>query len=104
MLTEVELALKPTIGVVQVQYVRRAVELADGLTVPGLSPECVQYVKTHPSNACDVQVMEVFAQGLICAGWKVKAAAVYGSLLTVSVQPKCSLHMYSCFPFLKMTV
>ncbi len=58
-------------------------DLADGITVPGLSPVCVQYVKTHPSNACDVQVMEVFAQGLISAAQKANAAAVYGTLLTV---------------------
>ncbi|BDA41664.1 probable E3 ubiquitin-protein ligase CHIP at N-terminal half [Coccomyxa sp. Obi] len=68
-----------------VQYVRRAVDLADGITVPGLSPECVQYVKTHPSNACDVQVMEVFAQGLISAVQKANAAAVYGTLLTAGL-------------------
>jgi hypothetical protein len=86
----VEWASKPIFAFWQVQYVRRAVEIADGLTIPGLSPECVQYVKTHPSNACDVQVMEVFAQGLVSAGWKVKAAAVYGTLLTVRVQLKCS--------------
>ncbi len=69
----------------QVQYVRRAVELADGLNVAGLSPECVQYVETHPSNACDVQVMEVFAQGLITAGQKANAAAVYSTLMHVSL-------------------
>ncbi|EIE25359.1 U-box-domain-containing protein [Coccomyxa subellipsoidea C-169] len=80
-----------------VQYVRRAVELAEGLSVPGLSPECVQYVKTHPSNACDVQVMEVFAQGLISAGWKVKAAAVYGTLLTAGLDKaqQCA-HLRAC--------
>ncbi|KAK9909207.1 hypothetical protein WJX75_008715 [Coccomyxa subellipsoidea] len=80
-----------------VQYVRRAVEIADGLTIPGLSPECVQYVKTHPSNACDVQVMEVFAQGLVSAGWKVKAAAVYGTLLTAGLDKaqQCD-HLRAC--------
>jgi hypothetical protein len=68
----------------QVKYVRRAVELADGLNIPGLSSECVQYVAMHPSNAYDVQVMEIFARGLFAAGHRDNAGTVYASLLNVS--------------------
>lgn len=32
---------------------RRAVELAGELGVPGLSRECAAYVASHPSNAYD---------------------------------------------------
>lgn len=44
-----------------VRYVRRAVELCAGLDMPvqGLSPECVHYTMTHPSNAYDMAVLEV---------------------------------------------
>ena len=67
----------------QVRYVRRAVDLAGGAPVPGLSAECCAYVAKHPSNAYDAQVVEAFARGLRSAGRRDGAAAVYGALLHV---------------------
>lgn len=69
-----------------IRYVRRAAELCDALCapVPGLSEECVDYVKAHPSNVYDVSALHMFAKGLQAAGQKDKAAAVYFTLLEVS--------------------
>lgn len=60
-------------------------ELADGINIPGLSSDCAQYVAMHPSNAYDVQVMEIFAQGLFAGGHRDSAGTVYASLLNVSI-------------------
>lgn len=67
----------------QVRYVRRAVELAGDLAVPGLSRECRAYVTSHPSNAYDGPALRVFARGLLAAGQRDRAAAVYCGLLRV---------------------
>lgn len=67
----------------QVRYVRRAVELAGDLAVPGLSRECRAYVASHPSNAYDGPALRVFARGLLAAGQRDRAAAVYCGLLRV---------------------
>ncbi|KAK9827668.1 hypothetical protein WJX81_005475 [Elliptochloris bilobata] len=64
-----------------VRHVRRAVELAGELAVPGLSRECAAYVASHPSNAYDGPALRVFARGLAAAGQRDRAAAVYCGLL-----------------------
>lgn len=66
-----------------VRYVRRAVELCDALSspVPGLSQECLEYVKAHPSNVYDMPALHLFAKGLQESGQRDKAAAVYFTLL-----------------------
>ena len=60
---------------------RRAVELAGELGVPGLSRECAAYIASHPSNAYDSTALRVFARGLAAAGMRDRAAAVYCGLL-----------------------
>lgn len=69
-----------------IRYVRRAAELCDALTapVPGLSQECVDYIKAHPSNVYDMAALHLFAKGLKAAGQRDKAAAVYFTLLEVA--------------------
>jgi hypothetical protein len=71
-----------------VRYVRRAVELCDALSspVPGLSQECLEYVKAHPSNVYDMPALHLFAKGLQESGQRDKAAAVYFTLLQVRNQ------------------
>jgi len=66
-----------------IRYVRRAVELCDSLVapVPGLSQECLEYVKAHPSNVYDMPALHLFAKGLQESGQRDKAAAVYFTLL-----------------------
>ncbi|KAL0031370.1 hypothetical protein WJX79_007043 [Trebouxia sp. C0005] len=66
-----------------VRYVRRAVELCGdaNFTVQGLSRGCIQYAQSHPSSAHDDVCMHLFAAGLLAAGLKDEAAAVYYSLL-----------------------
>lgn len=68
-----------------VRYVRRASELCEALSgpVPGLSTECMDYTRNHPSNAYDSAIMHTFAEGLCRAGLKEKCAAVYFNLLQV---------------------
>jgi len=68
-----------------VRYVRRAVELCDALSspVPGLSQECLEYVKAHPSNVYDMPALHLFAKGLQESGQPDEAAAVYFTLLQV---------------------
>lgn len=78
-----------------IRYVRRAVELCDSLVapVPGLSQECLEYVKAHPSNVYDMPALHLFAKGLQESGQRDKAAAVYFTLLQVGNLPyKFSLH------------
>ena len=67
----------------QVKYLRRAVELAGDIPIPGLSAECTAYISTHPSNAYDTLALHVFARGLFAAGYSDNAAAVYYALLQV---------------------
>ena len=68
-----------------IRYVRRAAELCDALAAPvnGLSQECVDYIKAHPSNVYDMAALHLFAKGLKAAGQRDKAAAVYFTLLEV---------------------
>ena len=70
-----------------IRYVRRAAELCDALStpVPGLSQECVDYIKAHPSNVYDMAALHLFAKGLKAAGQRDKAAAVYFTLLEASL-------------------
>ncbi|KAL4421470.1 hypothetical protein ABPG75_010761 [Micractinium tetrahymenae] len=65
------------------RYLRRAVDLvADTcIHVQGLSSDTVEYVLSHSSNAFDRLALQMFAQGLFQAGYRDKAAAIYGSLL-----------------------
>ena len=62
---------------------RRAVELAGDLAVPGLSPECCAYIASHPSNVYDGPALRMFARGLLADGQRDRAAAVYCGLLRV---------------------
>lgn len=68
-----------------IRYVRRAAELCDALAAPvtGLSQECVDYIKAHPSNVYDMPALHLFAKGLNTAGQRDKAAAVYFTLIEV---------------------
>lgn len=68
-----------------IRLVRRAAELCDALPspVPGLSQECVDYIKAHPSNVYDMPALHIFARGLLASGQRDKAAAVYFTLLQV---------------------
>lgn len=65
------------------RYLRRAVELVSdtSVRVQGLSSDTVEYVLSHSSNAFDRLALQIFAQGLFQAGYRDKAAAIYGSLL-----------------------
>ena len=69
-----------------IRYVRRATELCEALSapVPGLSQDCLEYVKAHPSNVYDMPALHLFARGLLQAGQRDKAAAVYFTLLQAS--------------------
>ena len=69
-----------------IRYVRRATELCEALSapVPGLSRDCLEYVRAHPSNVYDMPALHLFARGLLQAGQRDKAAAVYFTLLQVS--------------------
>ena len=82
-----------------IRYVRRAVELCDSLTapVPGLSQECLEYVKAHPSNVYDMPALHLFAKGLQESGQRDKAAAVYFTLLQVASGSASSCQVFgSC--------
>lgn len=77
-----------------VRYVRRASELSEALRgpVPGLSSDCMDYIRRHPSNVYDTAVMHSFAESLCSAGQHDKAAAVYFTLLQVSFWGPSVLH------------
>lgn len=47
----------------------------------GLSPETVEYVAAHPSNAYDRNALLLFAQGLYQAGYRDRAASIWSSLM-----------------------
>lgn len=68
-----------------IRYVRRAAELCEALDTPvlGLSQECLDYIKAHPSNVYDMPALHLFARGLLQSGQRDKAAAVYFTLLQV---------------------
>ena len=69
----------------KVRFVRRAADLCDALEspVPGLSKECIEYVKSHSSNVYDTAVMHTFAMGLRSAGLRDRASNVFFTLIQV---------------------
>lgn len=82
----IEMACSPFPARPSITYLRRAVELcADAEYMPqGLTPQVVNYVITHPSNAYDRLALELFARGLHEGGYKDRAASVYFHLLSTS--------------------
>lgn len=75
-----------------VRYIRRASELCEALSGPvvGLSQDCMEYIRSHPSNVYDSAVMHAFAEGLCKAGQRDRAATVYYTLLQVARLPMSS--------------
>ncbi|KAG2486532.1 hypothetical protein HYH03_014833 [Edaphochlamys debaryana] len=76
-----------------IRYLRRAAELAAGaagcppdcgsclLGAPGLTPEVVDYVLTHPSSIYDFQALSRFASSLAACGHRDLAAGLYTKML-----------------------
>ncbi|GLC56996.1 hypothetical protein PLESTB_001171600 [Pleodorina starrii] len=76
-----------------IRYLRRAAELSAGITqtavdasgavlgLPGLTPDVIQYLLTHPSSIYDFQALSRYGASLAAGGYRDLAASVYTKLL-----------------------
>ncbi|GLI61303.1 hypothetical protein VaNZ11_003657, partial [Volvox africanus] len=89
----VEKLCKPTCRS-PIRYLRRAAELSAGMVssvdasgallgLPGLTPDVIEYLLTHPSSIYDFQALSRYASSLASGGYRDLAAGVYTKLLHV---------------------